>query len=148
MRTSPLFAALAAASTLTLAAQPLAAQQTALNTRTVVAKPTSLTAANPVRILAVYEVLGTPTNSAFPRQITVADSAGALLATVDMAGENSTVPMTVTVIDANLVLQGETSSGLLTLVLDNQNAGGTAKLANGTWTLGRSQGTLRGRTQR
>jgi hypothetical protein len=53
--------------------------------------------------------------------------------------------MLVTVIDNNLVLQGDTPDGLLTLVLDKQNEGGSTRLSSGTWTLGKAEGTLVGR---
>jgi hypothetical protein len=55
--------------------------------------------------------------------------------------------MDVTVIESNLVLQGQTPDGVLTLVLDRQNEGGAIKLASGTWTLGKASGQLRGRVQ-
>ena len=145
MRTRPLFAALVAASTIALVPRPVAAQQAALAAR-IVANPPR-TPALPVRIVASYELRGAPGNSAFPRQIVIADSAGVILANVDVAGEYRSIPMAVTVIETNLVLQGETRAGLLTLVLDNQNEGGATRLVTGTWTLGRNEGTLRGRTQ-
>lgn len=55
--------------------------------------------------------------------------------------------MTVTVIERNLVLQGQTAGGVLTLVLDRQNEGGVTTLTSGTWTLGKAHGQLRGRVQ-
>jgi hypothetical protein len=150
MRTRPLFSALAAATSLTLAATTASAQQTGtltLATRAVGTTAVAPSATSPVRIVASYDVRNAPANSAFPRTIIVADSAGAILASVDMAGEARSIPMTVTVIETNLVLQGETRDGLLTLVLEKQNEGGNTKLTAGTWTLGKNTGTLRGRVQ-
>ncbi|MDZ7632047.1 MAG: hypothetical protein U5K74_12060 [Gemmatimonadaceae bacterium] len=148
MRTRPFFTALASAAALGLGADPAAAQQT--GTLTLAARTASTVApvaGNPVRIVASYDVRSEPTATAFPRIITVADSAGAILASVEMAGESRSIPMTVTVIETNLVLQGETREGLLTLVLENQNEGGATRLTTGTWTLGRNSGLLRGRVQ-
>lgn len=132
MRSRPLFA-IAAAATLTIAASPLAAQQT------------NAIPDGSGRVVATYGFRNAPRNTAFPRSVTVADSAGTILARVELAGATRSVPMTVTVIESNLVLQGDTPDGVLTLVLDRQNEGGDIKLATGSWTLGRAEGKLRGR---
>jgi hypothetical protein len=95
------------------------------------------------RILAAYGFQNAPRTVAFPRLVTVADSAGTLLASVELTKDNRTVPMTVNVIENNLVLQGATPEGVLTLVLDRINEGGNTALTSGTWTLGRNSGTLR-----
>jgi hypothetical protein len=145
MRTRPLFAALVAASTIAFVPRPAVAQQSALAARTV-ANP-NRAGVVPARIVATYDVRSNTVTPAFARTIVIADSAGVILASINMSGESRTIPMTVTVIETNLVLQGETSDGLLTLVLENQNEGGTTKLVNGSWTLGKTTGTLRGRTQ-
>ncbi|MCC7052916.1 MAG: hypothetical protein IT355_06575 [Gemmatimonadaceae bacterium] len=122
---------------LALAAAPLAAQQSS-------ALPTSPAA----RVVATYDFRNAPRDVAFPTSVTVADSAGTIRATVALAGNTSrTVPMEVTVIESNLILQGMTPEGVLTLVLDRQNEGGTTRLASGTWTLGKYQGQLRGQVQ-
>ena len=123
------FSALVAS--LTVAAAPLAAQQTSLATAT------------PIRIVANYNFSNAPRDIGFPRSVTVADSAGSILASVEIANRTRAIPMTVTVIESSLVLQGETADGLLTLVLDRQNEGGAMILASGTWTLGKLQGQLR-----
>ncbi len=130
MRTTLL--ALTAAASVSLAA-PLAAQHT------------SALPAGAARVVATYDFRNTPSIASFPRAVTIADSAGAILARVDVAGTVRSIPMLVTVIENNLVLQGETPDGLLTLVLDKQNEGGTTRLASGTWTLGKAEGKLRGR---
>lgn len=146
MHIRTLFAAAASVSTLALSGQSLAAQRPALAPGAVARVDRAAEA--PVRIVASYNVVGLRGNSVFPRSIIIADSAGALVGNVEMSGENRTIPMVITVIDTSLVLQGETSEGVLTLILENQNAGGISKAVNGRWTLGRSEGTLRSRTQR
>ena len=126
---------LATAAALAFAAAPLAAQQSN-------AIPTST-----ARVVASYDFFNAPNSAAFPRSVTVADSAGTIVAHVDVAGESKSIPMTVTVIERNLVLQGQTADGVLTLMLDRQNEGGVIKLTSGTWTLGKAQGQLRERVQ-
>ena len=128
----PTFLALTAAASLTLGA-PLAAQRT------------SAIPAGAARVVAAYDFRNAPANAAFPRSVTIADSAGAIIARVNFAGTSRSIPMLVTVIDNDLVLQGDTRDGVLTLVLDKQNEGGTSRLTSGTWTLGKAAGTLRGR---
>jgi hypothetical protein len=132
MRTTPLLSAVAV---LALAAAPLSAQQV------------QAIAQGTTRIVASYDFWNAPQNAAFPRSVTVADSAGTIVARVELGAEQNSVPMTVTVIERNLVLQGQTPDGVLTLVLDRQNEGGETKLSTGTWTLGKAQGQLRGRVQ-
>jgi hypothetical protein len=129
----PTFLAFAAAASLTLAA-PLTAQRTS-------AMPAGAT-----RVVATYDFRTNATNASFPRSVTITDSAGAILARVDFAGTMRSVPMLVTVIENDLVLQGDTPDGVLTLVLDKQNEGGSTRLTTGTWTLGKAAGSLRGRT--
>ena len=126
---------LATAAVLAIAAAPLAAQQSN-------AIPTGA-----ARVVASYDFWNAPRDASFPRSVTVADSAGTIIAHVELAGEARSIPMTVTVIEWNLVLQGQTADGVLTLVLDRQNEGGVTKLTSGTWTLGKAQGQLRGRVQ-
>jgi len=133
------FTALVAAAAIT--AVPAAAQQALAigSTGPAVASST------PARIVASYDFRNAPRDIAFPRNVTVADSAGSLLATVSVADDVRTIPMTVTIIERSLVLQGLTDDGVLTLVLDRQNEGGTTTLASGSWTLGSRHGQLRGR---
>ena len=128
----PTFLAVAAAASLTLAA-PLAAQRS------------SAVPVGTARVVATYNFRNAPANLAFPRAVTITDSAGAILARVDLAGAVRSIPMLVTVIENTLVLQGDTPDGVLTLVLDKQNEGGTTRLTRGTWTLGKAEGTLVGR---
>jgi hypothetical protein len=77
--------------------------------------------------------------------VTVADSAGALVANTRLRGETAVRPLTVSVIESDLVLQGETPEGVLTLVLDRQATGTEPKVTSGRWALGSAEGTLRGR---
>jgi hypothetical protein len=126
---------LAAAAALALTAVPAAAQR---------AKALPSTGS---RIVASYEFRNSLADASFPRSVTVTDSAGTILARVDMGATASSIPMDVTVIETNLVLQGQTPDGVLTLVLDRQNEGGEIKLTKGTWTLGRNSGQLRGTAQ-
>ncbi|MBC7563183.1 MAG: hypothetical protein H7305_09730 [Gemmatimonadaceae bacterium] len=136
MDSRPLLAAIASIVTLTIAASPLAAQQ-------VPVAPEPL-----ARVVASYDLRNGPRELDFPRSVTVADSAGTILARVNVAGSARSIPMTVTVIESDLVLQGLTSAGVLTLVLDRQNEGGETRLATGSWTLGRTQGLLRAKNAR
>jgi hypothetical protein len=123
--------ALVSAAALVAGANNLNAQQTAA-------------AANVVpRLVASYAFQNAPRDVSFPRSVTVADSAGTLLASVALTRDNRVVPMTVNVIENNLVLQGATPEGILTLVLDRINEGGATTLTSGSWTLGRSSGALR-----
>ncbi len=133
MRPTTTFASLAAAA-LTIAASPLAAQAT------------SVLPTGPSRVVAAYDFWNGP-SAAFARSVTIADSAGTIIAKVELANERRSVPMTVTVIESNLVLQGDTPDGVLTLVLDRQNEGGKTTLDSGTWTLGRASGQLRRKAQ-
>lgn len=136
MHSRPLLAVIVAAVTLTIATSPLAAQQASV-------APEPL-----ARVVASYDLRNGPRELDFPRSVTVADSAGTILARVNVAGSARSIPMTVTVIESDLVLQGLTSAGVLTLVLDRQNEGGETRLATGSWTLGRTQGLLRAKNAR
>lgn len=126
----------AAAALLAFAATPLAAQRTS-------AIPTG-----PARVVATYDFLNSNASAGLPRTVTVADSAGVIIATGEFAGRSRAIPMAVTIIDTDIVLQGDTPEGVLTLVLNRANEGGETKLANGVWILGRTQGGLRGTLSR
>ena len=131
MRNVSLVSSLAAAA-LVLSAAPLAAQQA------------STTTEKPVRVVATYDFRKTPPTPAFPRLVTVTDSAGTIIARAELNDNRSSIPLTVTVIESDLVLQGETGDGVLTLVFEDQNDGGSNPMINGRWTLGRTEGVLRG----
>ena len=95
------------------------------------------------RVVATYDFKGTRKAINFPMTVTVTDSAGTLVASTVLQGESIQRPLTVAVIESDLVLQGETRDGVLTLVLDKQADGTTPKVADGRWSLGREAGKLR-----
>jgi hypothetical protein len=81
-----------------------------------------------------------------PVMITVSDSSGQLIANYRLPNVSRTEPMVVDVMGNDIVLQGETTSGLLTLVLSRQNDGDSPSTFIGWWSLGEERGDLRGRT--
>jgi len=97
------------------------------------------------RVLATYGFRNIPNSLAFPSRVTVADSAGTIVASATLNGQPSQLPMTVTIINSDLVLQGQTPEGVLTLQLSRQNEGDETIPANGRWMIGKVEGTLRGR---
>ena len=105
-----------------------------------------LAAAPAVRTLATYR-LGGPVAPDFPTQVTVSDSAGAIVARYRVGRGDGELPMAVTVMYTDLVLQAETPSGVHTVVLERQNDSGAAELT-GRWWLGEARGTLRARVAR
>ena len=92
------------------------------------------------RVVATYDFKGTRKAINFPMTVTVTDT---LVASTVLQGESIQRPLTVAVIESDLVLQGETPDGVLTLVLDKQADGTTPKVADGRWSLGREAGKLR-----
>ncbi|MCU0646850.1 MAG: hypothetical protein MUF00_02535 [Gemmatimonadaceae bacterium] len=96
----------------------------------------------PPRVVATYTLRAPTGPLAFPRAITVSDSAGVLIASLRV-GTASDVPMTVETIGHSLVLQGATADGVLTLLLEDGNAGNPARQRRGRWTLGTAEGALR-----
>lgn len=126
-----LLSALAAVAAIGLSATTAAAQQSrVLSNRS-------------QRVVATYEFKGTRQAINFPTKITVTDSAGTLVASTVLQGEKTQRPLTVAVIESDLVLQGETPDGVLTIVLDKQADGPRPSVADGRWSLGRSEGKLR-----
>jgi hypothetical protein len=128
---------LAAAALGAVAASPVAAQQAAA---TNLARPIVPKAPAP-RLLATYRVTA-ERDGAMPAVVTVADSAGALVASYRLPGARDAQPMEVFVMDADLVLQGETPSGLLTLQLAGLNEAEAGRRISGRWWLGRQSGAL------
>jgi hypothetical protein len=100
------------------------------------------TAARPV---ATYH-LAAGRDAGLPARVTVSDSAGALVASYQPAAGGAARALAVAVLDTDLVLQGETPTGLLTLVLDGQ-AVAPAGRVTGRWALGDRGGPLRGRVK-
>jgi hypothetical protein len=133
MFTRPALASAIAAAALVVFAAPAAAQH-----------GTSASVSAP-RVLARYSLSGRPGSIAFPSTIVVADSAGQLVASAKLSGELSPVPMTVAVIEKDLVLEAVTPDGVLTVVLDDQAEGGARKVYTGRWSLGKAEGQLRAR---
>ncbi|MDF1503661.1 hypothetical protein [Roseisolibacter sp. H3M3-2] len=117
-------------------ARPLAAQAARAE-----APRADVVAAPAVRPLAVYR-LGRTALAGLPGHVTVSDSAGTLVARYRAPGANREQPMTVTVMQTDLVLQAETAGGLLTLLLERQNDASSAALT-GRWWLGAQEGVLR-----
>ena len=149
MRTTlSLRSSLAAAAFCAVAASPAIAQHaTATGYLRPVVNPASATADGALRTVAFYR-FGTSRELGMPTQVTVADSAGTLVASFRLAGTRASRPMTVDVNDTDLLLQGETPSGVLTLELYQQQDSDAPGAVVGHWWLGKQQGTLRGRTVR
>lgn len=99
------------------------------------------------RPVASYR-LRTTSGAGLPSQVVVADSAGLLVARLHDAGSRAAQAMTVTVMGTDLVLQGQSAAGTLTLLLAGQNDADAASHVDGRWSLGERQGTLRGRARR
>ena len=133
-----LISPLAAAAVLCAAAAPSAAAQHAAQH-----------AAAP-RVVAVYRFAPAAVRD-LPARVTLADSAGQLVASFHLQGARTARPATLAVIGDDLVLQGETPSGVLTLQLRGQSAPQSAEASRapvtGSWTLGTSRGELRGRVR-
>ncbi len=141
MRTLTALTAITTATALTVAARTIPAQQLSLTSKTTIA---AAAPADGQRLLATYDFGNSPRDFAFPRKVSVADSAGTLVAKASMLGDPREIPLTVTIMDSDLVLQGQTADGVLTLVLENQNEGAAAKGGStGRWILGNNRGTLR-----
>jgi hypothetical protein len=96
-----------------------------------------------VRTVAVYRFSGAR-NLDMPTRVTVADSAGELVASYQLSGNRGVGPMTIAIRDTALVLRSETRKGLLTLVLYNPETAQVSGAIVGYWTLGEYQGELRG----
>lgn len=147
MRTKTSFLSpLTAAALCAALVQPAAAQTVASNyVRPVVEKINS--DAPVVRTVAIYRFTASRILR-LPVTITIADSAGTLVASYRMPNVVQPAPMQVDVMGDDLILQGETTRGLLTLVLSRQNDGETPSKFIGWWSLGDEKGDLRGRASR
>jgi len=149
---SPLAAAVFSAAFSTAVVRPAAAQHTATpgTTARPVIQNAATTVKPAVRTVAVYRFAGTR-DAGIPAEVTVADSAGRLVASYRLPGARTARPMEVAVLDTDpgdLVLDGETPSGQLTLQLYGQNDPAAAGSVAGRWWLGGLQGALRGRVVR
>lgn len=124
-------------------ASPVAAQQAVATTT---ARPV-VRSAPASRPLATYRLTGAR-DGVLPATVTVADSAGTLVASYRLPGARDAQPMAVSVLDTDLVLQGEISSGLLTLQLVGLNDAEPAGEITGRWWLAGQSGALRVRAAR
>lgn len=134
-----------------LAATPAAAQRAA--SQRAAARPVApdLATAGTVRPVATYQLRSTHTTR-LPEHITVADSAGGLVAHYRLPGDRTTYPMLVVVMGSDLVLQGETPAGILTLELfdanDSREASARPAAAQGRWHVDAQHGVLQSRPGR
>ena len=130
---------------LPLAAAPAAAQRAASPRAVAPVVP----AVGNVRPVATYTLSSTSRTTRLPEHITVADSAGALVAYYRLPGDRSAYPMLVVVMGSDLVLQGDTPAGILTLELfdanDSRDAATRGTAPQGRWHVDAQQGTLRAR---
>ncbi len=133
MKHTTLAIVLTSAAALLSAPETLAAQQLAIG--------------GPARPVATYEFHFGPREAGFVRKVTVADSAGTLVARAELAPAGQVLPMQVEAVGDDLMLQGQLPDGVLTLVFDRQVAGPEGRDVNGHWYLGRREGQLRGRVQ-
>lgn len=131
MRSRILIAASVAAAALAATATPATAQQGR--------------APRAARVVATYDFGPTARGFTFPSAITIADSAGTLVASAKVKGSRTQVPMLVHVIESDLVLEAYMPDGVLTVVLDNQGSGEANTFTHGRWALGKAEGTLRPR---
>jgi hypothetical protein len=139
---------LAAIALCAAAVHPIAAQQTAATDHVgPVARHAAVILADAPRTVAVYRV-GASRDVGMLAEVTVADSAGALVASFRLPGERTARPMLVVVLDDDLMLQAETPSGVLTLLLARQNDPEAVRTVTGRWWLGKEQGELRERVVR
>jgi hypothetical protein len=99
-----------------------------------------------VRPLAVYRFT-TSRVAGLPAEVTVADSAGQLVASYRLPGDRADQPMLALIVGDDLVLQAETPRGVLTLQL-RQQADAEPTVVTGTWRLEDREGSLRGRILR
>jgi hypothetical protein len=139
---------LAATALCVAAVRPAAAQQAAADAvRPAIRHALATSGTVQPRTLAVYR-FGASQVAGMPTQVTVADSAGELVANFRRPGARDAVPMVVDVLGTDITLHGATPSGVLTLVLYGQNDPDASGALVGHWALGTRQGELRGRAER
>src|SRR4051812_6434497 len=131
---------LAATAFCIVAARPAAAQQAAAAdpVRPVVHRALATPGTVQPRTLAVYR-FGASQIAGMPTQVTVADSAGELVANFRRLGARDAAPMVVDVLGTDITLHAATPSGVLTLVLYGQNDPDASGALVGHWTLGTRQ---------
>lgn len=145
MRHTSFLSSLAVAAVL---ASPVAAQQSLVSER--VRPATDATTPDdrrsPARTLVTYDF--SSSFDGMPSRVTVADSNGTLIASFRPRGAPKDRPMKVAVADRDILLEGETVRGTLTIVLYEQTDTTSAGTLLGTWALGSYQGELRARAVR
>ena len=137
-----------AATVLAIAAIETASAQSAVTSANVrfAARSADIVEAPRQRTLAIYQFDGS--HDGIPAQVTVADSAGKVVASYRLRGGWAERPMTVEVADSDILLQAQTPRGTLTMVFYQQNDPDAAVPLVGLWSLGTRQGELRGRAGR
>ena len=98
------------------------------------------------RTLAEYRFASTR-GADLPARVTVADSAGVLMASFHLPGDRDARPMLIVALEQGLVLQGQTPNGVLTIELFGQSDPAKGWF-DGRWKLGAQEGRLRGRVTR
>jgi hypothetical protein len=136
---------LAAALVLAAAARPASAQATAQAAAQSDIRRADVPVATAARPVALYRIRAA--HAELPTYVTVADSAGDLVASYRVDGDSMPRAMLISVDGSDLVLRAETRSGPLTMVLDRQNGDG-GPAVTGRWRIGQREGMLRGRVQR
>jgi hypothetical protein len=151
MRRATLVLASSLSATLLAATRPAAAQPAhaarAASSTQLAEGAVERAAESAPRTLATYRFTGAR-DAAMPTQVTIADSAGVIVASFRLPGDRAARPMAVDLTEADLVLQGETPAGVLTLRFYQRGDAAAAGLVAGRWWLGAQDGTLRGRVIR
>ncbi|MEO7712339.1 MAG: hypothetical protein ABIV10_05420 [Gemmatimonadaceae bacterium] len=137
-----------AVAVLTIAAIETASAQSTVATANVrlATRSADLVDAPRQRTIAIYQFDGS--HEGLPAQVTVADSAGKLVASYRLRDGWADRPMTVAVADSDILLQAYTPRGSLTMVFYQQNDPDAAVPLVGLWSLGTRQGELRARSAR
>jgi glucose/arabinose dehydrogenase len=99
------------------------------------------------RLVATYHIASQNHDRTMPSLVTIADSAGHLVATYHAPADSAAHPMGVIVYGDDLVLVGETSRGVLEMVLTGQNGRTGQRDFVGRWSRGEQEGLLRGRNR-
>lgn len=141
MRIHSLLSPLTAA-TLLLASVPAAAQELAV--ASYYARPASATVTAPdasVRTVAIYR-FARSREAGMPSEVTLADSAGTIVASYRLSGTGVVQPMTVEVFAADVLLEAQTPAGPLTIVIYQVGDPDWSSALLGRWMLGDKHGEL------
>jgi hypothetical protein len=107
--------------------------------------PRATVAVAVARPVAEYRI--TTGQLGFPEHVSLADSAGRLVASYRVNDADTPRPMALTVRGQDLVLRTDTPAGPLTIVL-KQQIGDVAPVFVGRWRMGDYEGRLQGSVQR